>query len=66
MASPDVCEFEDDNLEDNFFDAIFKNDIDTATMLATVGQVDLNATNVQHKTPLFLAIEHENIPWYRC
>ena len=62
MASPDVCEFEDDNLEDNFFGAIFKNDIDTATMLATVGQVDLNATNVQHKTPLFLAIEHENIP----
>ena len=62
MASADVCEFDEGTAEDDFFDAIFKNDLDAATVLATVCEVDLNATNIQHKTPLFLAIEHENIP----
>ncbi len=62
MASADLCDFEDCNVEDSFFDAVFRNDLDTTTMLATTGEVDLDATNIQHKTALFLAIEHENFP----
>lgn len=60
MATADVCDFDGYNVQ--FFDAIFKNDLDSATLLATTGEVDLDATNIQHKTALFLAIEHENIP----
>ena len=51
-----------ENLEDALFGAIFRNDLDTLTVLASQGEVNLDATNSAYKTPLFLAIEHENIP----